>query len=275
MTTFKSKGSILMPSTDEGLSRRDFFNGTATLVGGVVAASSIFPAPARSAFDTNYDPRRDGVNYITSVKDQDDPDPCNSCTAYAVVAAVEATYNRKNRLPGTQGADLDEKDLFSAPQGPGNCEVDHWWPKKALAYCERPGLKWQSGSNPPVQIKPPKNLLDDTNLNLTQRNMKEHIFNIGPVIAIMVQYEDFYAFGDTFSGTSNNAVYRVARRRPPRIVGGHAIAVVGYSGNDHWICKNSWSDAWNGDGYVRVAQGKGNTGETYIDRIDVWGVELA
>jgi C1A family cysteine protease len=58
-------------------------------------------------------------------------------------------------------------------------------------------------------------------------------------------------------------------------VGGHAIAVVGYSKDDHWICKNSWGDGWNGDGYVRIAQGKNNTAETYIDCIDVWGVEIA
>jgi Papain family cysteine protease len=227
----------------------------------------------------SYDPRSQSVNYLTSVKNQDSPSPCNACTAFAVVATVEATFNKSKNKSGAKGPDLDELDLFSNPGPPGGCGTTHWWPKEALSYCQTTGLKWESGTNPRVKIAAPTTLLDDSNMNKTQTAMKDWIFNRGPLIAIMVQYEDFYDFGKTWSaahGTQPNPnVYAPSKKAPGKIVGGHAISIVGYTGNDHWICKNSWGGTWNGDGYVRIAQGKQNgLGETYIDRIDVWGVSV-
>ena len=289
MTNSGANRSLLVP-TGAPVTRRHFVNGAATLAGGVAAGTLLspptwsqvtqqarmMPANPPPSYDPR-DPRDSPINYLTPVKDQDSPVTCNACTAFAVVAAVEATYNKKNSLPGSNGPDLNELDLFNNPTFPsGGCATTHWWPKDALNYCQNPGLKSEGTSTPPlIKIGTPQNLLVDADLQQTQKNMKSWIAFNGPVVAVMVQFEDFYGFGDCFSGTSNSAVYSAGKgKRPGPIIGGHSIAIVGYSGNDHWICKNSWGQDWNGDGYVRIAQGKNARGECYIDRIDVWGLTV-
>jgi hypothetical protein len=266
------------------VSRRHFITGTASVAGGA-AAGELFSSPVMGAPPpTDYDLRA-APDYITSVKDQDSPITCNACTAFAVVASVEGTYNKKNNSSGNQGPDLDEMDLFNNAGTSGGCATSHWWPKLALDYCQTQGLKWQSLPNPRIKTTP-VNLLDvNDDVNQTQKNIKDHIFNNGPVIAVMVQYQDFYIFGDYWFQQNNNmpnpnvyspGTYAPGKHRlPGPIVGGHVVLIVGYNGNKSWICKNSWGTDWNGDGYFLVEQGKPNgIAETYIDRIDVWGVSI-
>jgi C1A family cysteine protease len=290
MIILKRNRSVLTTASGVALTRRHFVQGTATLAGGLAggvlplaqwaeAATTQKPNAAAAPTPVSYDPRTQSVNYLTSVKNQDSPSPCNSCTAFAVVATVEATFNKGKNKSGAKGPDLDELDLFSHPGPPGGCATTHWWPKEALQYCQNTGLKWETGTNPKVKIAAPTPLLDDSNMNKTQSDMKDWIFKNGPVVAVMVQYEDFADFGKAWAaahGTQSNPnVYAPSKKAPGKIVGGHTISIVGYTANDHWICKNSWGSAWNGDGYVRIAQGKQNgIGETYIDRIDVWGVSV-
>jgi len=138
------------------------------------------------------------------------------------------------------------------------------------------GLKWEGSPKPRVYAAATYLLTDK--LNETQDKMKDWISSRGPVIAVMVQYDDFYQFGKEWSdnnGTAQNTnVYGPGKKKDPgKIVGGHTIAIVGYSQNKYWICKNSWGP-WNGDGFIFIEQGQGNRAETYIDLIDVWGVTV-
>jgi hypothetical protein len=192
------------------------------------------------------------------------------------VAAVECTYNKKNNSSGTTGPDLDEVDLFTNPGPPAGCATTHWWPRHALAYCMTNGLKRQGSSG---RIFAAASYLVENKVNDTQEKMKEWIFNNGPVIGVMVQYDNFYQFGkdwyDANRNQPNTNVYAPGKHKNPgQVKGGHSIAIVGYFKNDYWICKNSWGKDWNGDGYVYIEQGKGKYGETYIDCIDVWGVTV-
>jgi hypothetical protein len=293
-----------------------------------VAGGALLPGIAWATAERCHDLRCvNGKNYITPVKDQDDPAPCNACTAFAVVAMVEGTYNKSQPQP-VAGLDLDEMKLFNANTTPpsGGCATSHWWPKYALQVCKDNGLYWE---NPPTQqplkIGHFESLLRPS-LNLTQNAMKDWIVNTGPVIAVMVQYEDFYSWGKVWSeqnpGVRNVQVYEpgveldlcpsatpsplcqcqpvastgsgstptgssdlsyakrtmtpARKRTVGPIIGGHVVCIVGFD-SASWICKNSWGNAWNGDGYVLIAQGKAsaaNIPKCYIDEIDVYGVSF-
>jgi hypothetical protein len=292
--------------------RRRFLQTATAAAGGALLPQSVWAQTAQvRPAATPYDLRDDGgKNYITAVKDQEDPVPCNACTAFAVAAAVEGTFNKKNLISGTPtapppGPDLDEMEFFlrqsTGPDdiGSGGCGTSHWWPKYALARCQAAGMK-QQGATQPLKILGFTNLLSESlstarqNLKKTQDDMKCWIRSKGPVVAVIVQYEDLYAWGKAWNeqhpGTANTNAYApgkflslCAGATPPRkrpridIVGGHVVAIVGYD-NDNWICKNSWGSDWNGDGYVLIEQtGPGGTGHLgvdscYIDLIDVWGV---
>jgi len=302
-------GKALDNRSTVAVHRRRFLTTATAAAGSALLPEAAWPATPPTppqAFDLR---NVDGKNYVTSVKDQDKPVACNACTAFAVVATVEATFNRKNKQsgnPATLGPNFDEMALFqAASSGPGDvasggCGTSHWWPKYALARCQTSGLQWEGSSQPPVRIATFKSLLGEdgnqsavNNLKKTQANMKSWIASTGPVAAVMVQYEDLFAWGQAWSaqhaGMPNPNVYTPgaalpAKRPAVAIVGGHVVCIVGYNDTGptkYWICKNSWGAAWNGNGYVLIEQGRpGNAGPlgvggSYIDLIDVWGVSIS
>ena len=282
---------MLTPRSE--VTRRNFMNGTAMLAGGA-AAGALLPTPAWAANPPppSHDLRTQG--FITSVKNQDVPKRCNGCTAFAVVAMVEGAYNKKNNLSGSKGPDLDEIEFFTLPNPPfGGCQTSQWWPKHALERCKARGLAWQGDpTKTRVSIARFNNLLEPS-LQQTQTKMKDWIFSTGPVVAVMVQFDDFDKWGKHWitsnPGRPNPHIYVPGApmpgsggpdKDPGPIVGGHVVSIVGYDNAGpvpFWICKNSWGDTWNGDGYVRIAQGKPGqptVPKCYIDSIDVYGVSL-
>jgi C1A family cysteine protease len=295
-------------------SRRDILK-TALVVGGVAAAGTFSPGfvreaaaakryrkrPAkRLALPRAFDLRNvGGKNYITSVKDQG---TCNSCTAFAVVAAIEGSYNwQKNQsiAPGTDTPGYSEAQLFFCNGPPGGCDCRAWYPEDALQWCFAPGGVTDRSNNPNAATggtcKTPDATWKWTTIAKKQplkndTEMKQWISGTsadgpgGPVIAVMVEYADLRSWT---GGESTS--YSPAEDTPTAInpcVGGHVVCIVGYDDtnpNDKfWICKNSWgaSGPWNptGKGYFRVKQEKGNNPhdrKSYIDSFDMWGVVVS
>lgn len=260
----------------------------------ISSLSSLHPA-ARDHQDLR-DFNDGGDNFITAVMNQDDPVQCNACTAFAVAATVEGAYNKKH-LGGSVG-NLDAKKLFSEAGPRRGCQASHWWPVGALEWSEESGLETASGQRIKISSSIP---LIERNFKKTQRNMKDCLDGLstmadGPVVAVMVQYEDFAKWGKYWQdnnppNTPNPHVYFPGapmpgsnppiQGEPGLIVGGHVVSIIGYDDRGaapFWICKNSWGDKWNGNGFVNIAQaqssGPGPVGTSgcYIDLIDVWGV---
>jgi Papain family cysteine protease len=269
------------------ITRRSFITRAVAIAGAAVGVT--YPGPAWAAPVDLRDmdnPAKPGtrINFITPIKNQSS---CNSCTAFAVVAAIEGTYNKKNNLPGTvpRAINLSEGQLFYAAGPKEKCEATHWWPEEALEYCARVGLarEDQEGfvthpGSKTVQITRAVDLMR-TSLKKTQEAMKNWISTKGPVIAVLAEYNDFFLFrgGNLAYFPDVNYPNKPTTLTKLWFVGGHTVAIVGYDdAQKYWICKNSYGDAWNGTGYVNIAYSDQNPNslDAKIDSIDVWGVSL-
>lgn len=249
-------------------------------------------APVRA-----FDLRRvgaNGDNYISSIKDQGN---CNSCTAFALIAAIEGSHAFQKGQPIPAGGpepSFSESQLFfcNVPRG---CDVTAWFPESALDAVLRTGVT--DRSNNPYDPNSPRGMckLPQPNWNWTRlskkvslkndREMKQWITGThadgpgGPVIAVMVEYRDLRSFNGGQTVTYAPADDPVNNPR----IGGHVVCIVGFDDNDpqnqFWICKNSWGSGgyWNpgGNGYFRVRQEKTGRRMTYIDSFDMWGVVVA
>jgi C1A family cysteine protease len=89
--------------------------------------------------------------------------------------------------------------------------------------------------------------------------MKNWIAEKGPVVGCFTVYEDFRSY--------RSGVYRHVSGNQ---LGGHCIAIVGYSDAESaWIIRNSWGPAWAESGYGRI--GYGEVGIDY----EMWGVVVS
>jgi len=265
--------------------RRDFLKNSAVIatgaaVGSIVPgkASAVAPATPPDAFDLRTN------KYITSIKDQH---TCHSCTAFGVVATIEGSYHWQKNLPISTTKpelDLSEEELFKAPPVLGNCNIDHWWPRGALDYCINNGVPKEGTTTNPYKILSKQQLVANT-VDATITAMKSWISDPnnkgGPLVAVMVEYDDFLRFGANRTGkTDITDVYEPGWETgsvKPKLVGGHVVSIVGYmdrGSSRYWICKNSWyinkGQPWNANGFVRIKM----KGRSFIDRIDVWGVKV-
>jgi hypothetical protein len=293
--------------------RRNFLKISAGLTAGIATEGlSIQPALAPGP-PPKWDLRNDtdtGKNYISTPQDQL---MCHSCTAFGVVATIEGTYNKVNNIDisAANALALSEAQLFFCGGPALRCGTSHWWPEDALIYCAQFGLaarsdypypnstdirdEWKTWchvppGNPPILMK----IKNDTTFN-TVDDIKNWIASTGPVVAVMLEYQDFKPFGDNYKGAAPNTGIYVPQptatingnQQTNGIVGGHVLSIIGYDASDpkpenqYWICKNSWGTNWNSDGFVRIQIGggnknvKGNNYNCLIDSLDVRGVTLS
>jgi hypothetical protein len=211
----------------------------------------------------------DGIDYTTPVKNQE---PCPSCEAYALVAAVETLVQYEVGYPF--GCDLSEAHLFFCSGG--TCRwgvnvthaaeylVEYGVPdegcfpdprRKTDSPCD-PLPGWE---NRTVKIKEWGWVEDD------EESIKKALIEHGPLVICIWVWKDFMYY--------NGGIYK---HKWGRLVGGHLITLVGYDDSQRcWICKNSWGRNWGEDGWVRISYDEdifiphcyGGTGILYVDGV--------
>jgi Papain family cysteine protease len=216
-----------------------------------------------------------GPNYITPVRDQG---TCNSCTAYAVVAAIEGAISIKNNITNPT-LHLSEAQLFNCA-GPG-CETNAWYPEDALTYCRDVGITtaalYGPGSNgvcylddnwPITKIAAFERLPDATAIKQCLTGTGPYP-TASPVVTLFVYYKSLH----DWAPPTHNQFYRFKDNDPHDVrIGGHAVCIVGYDDTPgYWICKNSWGAGWGGagDGFFNIAYG-----DCYVDSYRMYGVVL-
>ncbi len=268
------------PILNSFANRRDLLKNTGAVAGlstigsfapliSISALAVTAPAAPPNSFDLR---NLNGNNYITGVRNQGG---CNSCTAYAVIAAIEGALSIKNNSANPT-IHLSEDQLFSCA-GPG-CDTNAWYPDGALNYCAIPGVANYNDYYPDDGV-----CHQDPNWSLQQISnwtpltdataMKNWISGTGtaqpsPAISVFVLYQDLW----DWSPNSVNQVYHHdhGNARNETRIGGHVVCIVGYKDNPgYWICKNSWGTGWGGagNGFFNIGYG-----ECHIDDYRMYGV---
>jgi len=186
----------------------------------------------------------DGVDWMTSVKDQS---PCGSCVAFGTLGALEAVVQIEVGYPF--GCDLSEAHLFFC--GGGNCNSG-WYTSEAADFVKKTGVTDEAC----FPYKPYDMPCNDKASNwksrvvkvtsrgpaMREQAIKKAIVKYGPVSTAFDVYEDFRSY--------RRGIYEYVWGER---VGGHCVSIVGYNDNPgYWICKNSWDKNWGEKGYFRI-----------------------
>lgn len=221
---------------------------------------------------------KDGINYVTSVKDQMD---CGSCWAFATVGGFESKILIENP---TFTINLSEQYLVSCNTNNNGCcggfidRACNFLFNTGTTYTacvpySSDGAYYYRGRRCIDGSEPcPLSCTGTGDLNLERISGWEWISNTvlsiktalnenGPVPCGMSVYEDFRFYEE--------GIYE---HLWGPYLGGHAVIIIGWEDtNQCWICKNSWGTDW-GEGYPGADPGgyfRIKYGDSYIGDSDV------
>ena len=198
--------------------------------------------------------------HVTPAKDQGQ---CGSCTAFANMGAIETCFAR---LTGVQG-DYAEQQLVDCgyrQEGAIGCSGAPI--QSYMTWASEVGLEFSHESQYPyVAENSTYNCPDDLPVynqgakisgayythEGTEELLKELVYEHGAVVTSVCANSPFSSYGGGIldSCTSDNT--------------NHAVLVVGYgeeNGIPYWLIKNSWSNRWGENGFIRLKRGEGQCG---------------
>ncbi len=199
---------------------------------------------------------KEGVNWMTSVKDQG---AAGTCWAFAAVGQIEALINIVTNTPNPN-FDLAEQTVVSdCCRYCGDCAggMNFW----VLMYARNNGIPYETidpyrGRNGPCCKRPSKLWKIKSYSCVTWReaneiNIKNALQNHPLSTAVYVDLGWYSYVGGVYSYTGEP--------HDPN----HAILFVGWNDNDEggtqtWKIKNSWGEDWGENGYMRLMRGQNN-----------------
>nr|ACO10357.1 Cathepsin L precursor [Caligus rogercresseyi] len=204
---------------------------------------------------THVDWREDGA--VTPVKNQGQ---CGSCWAFSSTGSLEGqTFRKTGKL-----IPLSEQNLVDCSRKYGNNGCEGGLMDFAFTYIrDNKGIDTE-GSYPYEGVggrchyDPSKKGSSDIGFVDVKKGSEEELLkavaSVGPVsVAIDASHMSFQFY--------SHGVYFESKCSPENL--DHGVLVVGYgtdenSGEDYWLVKNSWSENWGDQGYIKMARNKKN-----------------
>ncbi|XP_075985693.1 cathepsin L-like peptidase [Anticarsia gemmatalis] len=201
----------------------------------------------------SFDLRLEGA--VTPIKNQGG---CGSCWAFCTTAAVEGAVARVN---GDRLLDLSEQSLVDCAWDYGSMGCHGGTLDGALKYVYEHGIPTErdygiyTEHDGFCEINNMTSKYDIKGFaQVTPRNpnaLKVALYKYGPVtIAIHASDQMVHYSSGLFYDFSCDSTYP-----------NHGVTVVGYGvrdGEDYWIVKNSWGEAWGEDGYILMSSRNNN-----------------
>lgn len=193
---------------------------------------------------------------VTEVKDQGQ---CGSCWAFSSTGALEGQMMAKfGKLP-----DLSEQNLVDCSRDEGNQGCNGGLMDAAFEYVKhQEGLDdedfypYEGVDTPPCRYEKSHRAADDVGYKMIpegdEKALKHALAKVGPVsVAIDASNPSFQFY--------ESGVYYEPHCSPENL--DHGVLAVGYGKEGHdkyWLVKNSWSDAWGDEGYIKMARNREN-----------------
>jgi len=237
------------------------------------------PGPLPEGIPSYFDWRgKDGLNYTTRAKNQEEPYSCGSCWIFATLAAIESQIEIDYDIP-KQNPDLSEQDAVSCSEVGGCGGGGRNDTTELLTYIKQEGITTEqcfpytgidSGgcSSESCGLEPTLceekcdqwwnggwKISSYSKLSsIDEPDIKQALVS-GPLITLIKFCPDFIEYKGGIYETS----YGICTF-------GHAVLLVGYGekeGKTYWIGKNSWGENWGENGFFRVYSGSFEISDLY------------